>query len=226
MVIIGGTGTLFGAIVGALLISLLEYYASLITPDRWPLVLGAAFVLGRDVRPRGRRRNCVQALREGVAAMEVLRVERLSKSFDGVRALDDVSFSVRAAERLGIIGPNGAGKSTLFNVLSGVLPPTTGSISLYADDITDLPAHRRARLGLARSFQNGEPFSEPDSVRESLSRRSREADRHGIVCFPRSARTRTSCRKSSRGWSVEAFGRSNSSRWISSPTESSGSWSS
>ena len=85
--------------------------------------------------------------------MEALRVEGLSKSFDGVRALDEVSFSVRAGERLGIIGPNGAGKSTLFNVLSGVLPPTTGRISLYAHDVTDLPAHRRARLGLARSFQ-------------------------------------------------------------------------
>ena len=85
--------------------------------------------------------------------MEALRVERLSRSFDGVRALDDVSFSVRAGERLGIIGPNGAGKSTLFNVLSGILPPTTGKISLYARDITDLPVHRRARLGLARSFQ-------------------------------------------------------------------------
>lgn len=85
--------------------------------------------------------------------MEALRVEGLSKSFGGVHALQDVSFSASAGERLGIIGPNGAGKSTLFNVLSGVLPPTTGEIYLYSKHITNLPAHRRAHLGLARSFQ-------------------------------------------------------------------------
>jgi len=85
--------------------------------------------------------------------MEALRVEGLSKDFGGVRALRGVSFSVEAGEHLAIIGPNGAGKTTLFNLLSGQLPPTAGSVYLFGQEITNMPAHRCAHLGIARSFQ-------------------------------------------------------------------------
>jgi branched-chain amino acid transport system ATP-binding protein len=85
--------------------------------------------------------------------MEVLKVENLSKDFGGVRAVHNVSFDVAAGERLAIIGPNGAGKTTLFNLLNGQLRPTGGRVLFGKRDITYLPTHRRAHLGLARSFQ-------------------------------------------------------------------------
>jgi branched-chain amino acid transport system ATP-binding protein len=85
--------------------------------------------------------------------MEVLKVEGLSKRFGGVYSLEDVSFSVSGGERLAIIGPNGAGKTTLFNVLAGQLSATRGRVYLFEQEITNLAPHRRARLGMARSFQ-------------------------------------------------------------------------
>ena len=85
--------------------------------------------------------------------MEALKVDNLFISFGGVQALRDVSFSVETGEKLAIIGPNGAGKTTLFNVLNGQLPPSEGRIYLYGKDITGLPTHSRAHLGLSRSFQ-------------------------------------------------------------------------
>jgi branched-chain amino acid transport system ATP-binding protein len=80
-------------------------------------------------------------------------VEGLSKSFEGVQALLDVSFSVEKGERLVIIGPNGAGKTTLFNLITGEIFPTLGRVSLFEQDVTHLPPHRRTHLGIARTFQ-------------------------------------------------------------------------
>jgi branched-chain amino acid transport system ATP-binding protein len=85
--------------------------------------------------------------------MEVLRVEKLSKNFGGLRAVSSVSFSVEKGERIALIGPNGAGKTTLFNLLNGQLSPTTGHVYLSGKDITRMTVHQRAHLGLARSFQ-------------------------------------------------------------------------
>jgi branched-chain amino acid transport system ATP-binding protein len=83
----------------------------------------------------------------------VLDIKAVAKSFGGLSVLKDVSFSVAKGERRGIIGPNGAGKTTLFNVISGYLPPTAGRVVFQGADVTQLPAHRRARLGLGRTFQ-------------------------------------------------------------------------
>jgi branched-chain amino acid transport system ATP-binding protein len=85
--------------------------------------------------------------------MEALIVEGLSKDFGGVHAVSNISFRVGVGERLVIIGPNGAGKTTLFNLINGQLSPTAGRIYFYGQDITDIPTHRRAHLGQARSFQ-------------------------------------------------------------------------
>jgi branched-chain amino acid transport system ATP-binding protein len=77
----------------------------------------------------------------------------VSKSFGGLRAVEDVTLSVRPGERRALIGPNGAGKTTLFNLISGTLPVSEGAISLFGQDVTRAPTHRRAALGLARTFQ-------------------------------------------------------------------------
>ena len=90
--------------------------------------------------------------------MSYLAVEHLSISFGGIRAVDDVSFEVEEGEVFAIIGPNGAGKTTLFNLVSGIYFPDGGSVRFAGRDITSLPAHRIAPLGLARTFQNIELF--------------------------------------------------------------------
>ncbi len=82
-----------------------------------------------------------------------VEVEALVKDFGGLRALDGVTLRVDPGERRAIIGPNGAGKTTLFNIITGLLPPTAGRILLEGRDITGLPPHRRAQLGLGRTFQ-------------------------------------------------------------------------
>src|SRR6266511_2824259 len=85
--------------------------------------------------------------------MFALTLEGVSKAFGGLRAVDGVSLEVRAGERRAIIGPNGAGKTTLFSLISGELPPSEGRIVLFGRDITRLPPHRRAALGLGRTYQ-------------------------------------------------------------------------
>ena len=73
--------------------------------------------------------------------------------FGGLRAVDGVELAVRPGERRALIGPNGAGKTTLFNLIAGALPVSLGRIELFGRDVTRMPAHRRAALGLARTFQ-------------------------------------------------------------------------
>ena len=90
--------------------------------------------------------------------MELLAINNLSKSFGGVQALTDVSFAVAAGEIVGLIGPNGAGKTTCFNLINGLLPASAGGIRLDGKDMGSLPPYRRARLGLARTFQNIQLF--------------------------------------------------------------------
>ncbi len=83
----------------------------------------------------------------------ILETRNLRKEFDGLVAVDNVSLKVREGRLHAIIGPNGAGKTTLFNLISGILPPTSGRILLRGQDITGLPPHEIARRGIGRSFQ-------------------------------------------------------------------------
>ena len=85
--------------------------------------------------------------------MTALVVDHLVVRFGGLDVIDDLSFSVRAGERLVIFGPNGAGKTTLFNVITGQLHPTAGRVSLFGQDITAVSVARRVDLGLGRTFQ-------------------------------------------------------------------------
>ncbi len=82
-----------------------------------------------------------------------LVLENVTVAFGALKAVDDVSLSVKRGERRAIIGPNGAGKTTLFNAITGVFPPTSGRITFEGKDVTRMPAQKRARLGMSRTFQ-------------------------------------------------------------------------
>ena len=84
----------------------------------------------------------------------MLELKQVSKQFGGLAALSTISFSVEPGEILGIIGPNGAGKTTLFNLITGVFPPTSGTISYCSQPVVGLKPHRITGLGIARTFQN------------------------------------------------------------------------
>jgi branched-chain amino acid transport system ATP-binding protein len=88
----------------------------------------------------------------------MLRVCGLSKRFGGFLAVNQVSFEVKAGEILGLIGPNGSGKSTTFNMIAGMLRPTSGSILFNGKELGGLPAHRICHLGVGRTFQIPRPF--------------------------------------------------------------------
>jgi branched-chain amino acid transport system ATP-binding protein len=88
----------------------------------------------------------------------VLVVDGLLKRFGGFTAVNRVSFSVDQGEILGLIGPNGSGKSTIFNMLSGTLPPSAGSITFDGAEIAGLPPHRIINRGIGRTFQIPRPF--------------------------------------------------------------------
>jgi branched-chain amino acid transport system ATP-binding protein len=108
--------------------------------------------------------------------LSLLETDDVSVRFGGVQALAGVSISAEAGVVTGLIGPNGAGKTTLFNVISGLQAPTHGRVRFDGRDVTDLPVHRRARLGLARTFQRLEIFgslSVSDNVRVAVEMRRR-----------------------------------------------------
>ena len=88
----------------------------------------------------------------------MIEVHDLHRHFGGARAVDGASFAVGEGSITGLIGPNGAGKTTLFNVVAGVLPPTSGRVTLAGEDITGLPPHALFGLGLLRTFQIAREF--------------------------------------------------------------------
>ena len=97
---------------------------------------------------------------QGVAASApILTATGVEKSFGALKALGGVDLALAPSERLGIIGPNGSGKTTMINCITGTLRPERGRIAFAGQDITDLPPHRRARLGIARTFQIPQPFT-------------------------------------------------------------------
>jgi len=115
---------------------------------------------------------------------DTLRASAVSRSFEGVHALQDVTLELRRREVVGLIGPNGAGKSTLVNVLTGFDLPTSGAVELRDRDITRWSASRRGRHGLARTFQHSHPFRSL-SVRENV-----EVAALGTGASPATARRR------------------------------------
>ncbi|HVI88936.1 MAG TPA: ABC transporter ATP-binding protein [Dongiaceae bacterium] len=100
---------------------------------------------------------------------DMLEARSVSKSFGGVAAVDDVSFTIGTGEVVGLIGPNGAGKTTMFNLLAGSLQPSRGDILLQQHSLAGLPAYRRLALGLGRTFQIPRLFAEMTVVENLLT---------------------------------------------------------
>jgi branched-chain amino acid transport system permease protein len=174
MTVIGGRLSAAGAIVSALLITYLqEWFRS--SGNYTMIAYGSVTLLFLILAPYGLigalervRSHLLPEPPEPVpepkpltlpktAAAEaapLLRLDGISKSFGGVRAIEDVSLELRAGEVVGLIGPNGSGKTTLLNIVSGIYTADRGSVSIAGRDAARLPAFKIARLGVARTFQH------------------------------------------------------------------------
>ena len=171
MALLGGVRSSFGALLGTGLLVILPEWLRFLK-QVYLAVYGAAVILIMVFLPEGiwgymaarvrRVRPAPEAApplpllgRRGEATEEVvLETAGLAKHFGGLRALDGVDLAVRRGTVHALIGPNGSGKSTLINVVTGLYRATAGRVLLLGRDVTALPPHRRASLGLARTFQN------------------------------------------------------------------------
>ena len=97
----------------------------------------------------------------------MLQLDNVTVRFGGLTAVNDVSLKIEGQQIVGLVGPNGAGKTTLFNVISGLVRPTSGRVLFKGEDIVRQPLYRRARIGLGRTFQIPQPMHEL-TVRENL----------------------------------------------------------
>ena len=184
MAVLGGAGYVWGGVAGAVLITLLREWLQDLLPallgtsgNYETVALGILIILTLQFArrglwpllerlvPAGPPRLLTRALTFPhrplpARGTEVLRVEHAVKQFGGLRAVNDVSFSVNAGEIVGLIGPNGAGKSTMFNLVTGVSPATSGAVTVLGRAAGRLPARTIHRLGLSRTFQHVKQFSE------------------------------------------------------------------
>ncbi len=172
--IVGGAGTLAGPVLGTLLLVFLRDFLSTVLISVYPILVGAILIVSITFFPKGIvgsvlawRRGRVRAAAPATSTPRVLlddsreRVDGrgppileargLTRTFGGLVAVNGVDFTVRRGEIRAVIGPNGAGKTTLFNLITGVLPPTSGRILFRGRDITGLPVHRISQEGIART---------------------------------------------------------------------------
>jgi branched-chain amino acid transport system permease protein len=185
MAVLGGLGTFVGPFLGAIVLTVLPHELQVFQTHQL-LIYGALLMVSYVAFPRGlaglvRVRESflkvgpkpVRGTEPSVARVRsdqtgaLLTIEGLAKSFDGVRALNDVTMAVRPGEIHGLIGPNGSGKTTLVNLVSGVYEIDRGSVSFGGDPLKGLPPYVIARRGLVRTFQNPHIFRRL-SVRENL----------------------------------------------------------
>jgi branched-chain amino acid transport system permease protein len=193
MAVLGGTGSVWGAVLGAFAVEFLDEGLRDLIPTILPGAVGEVQLIGFGVvltavilflpggihglyrRLLDRRRHTAVSVEASTVDTSdetpllprvgrpepgtvMLEVEHLTRRFGGVTAVDDVSFAVRAGEIFGLIGPNGAGKTTCFNMVSGVLTPSAGKVSLNGDRIDGRKPHVFARARATRTFQNLQIF--------------------------------------------------------------------
>ena len=179
MAVVGGVGHVWGAVVGAGIIKLMDDQLQVLLPkligtsgSYEVIVFGVALVLVLKYLPDGLWSLVAKHMprsnrQEDWAAADslderskpqhgepVLDVQAVRKQFGGLVAVNDISFQIKAGQIVGLIGPNGAGKSTTFNLITGVLPLTAGSVQYRGETISGLPSRDIARRGMARTFQH------------------------------------------------------------------------
>ncbi len=179
MAVLGGVGHVWGAFLGAGVVKLVEDQLQVLLPrligtsgNFETVVFGVILVVVLKYAPEGlwsfvarwvpaarRKRDWADApalpTRDKPAAGEpLLQVQAVRKEFGGLVAVNDVSFDIRAGDIVGLIGPNGAGKSTTFNLITGVLPLTSGRVIYRGEDISGMPSRAIARRGISRTFQH------------------------------------------------------------------------
>ena len=205
MAVVGGVGYVWGAIVGAGLVKLLDDYLQVALPaligtsgSYEVIVFGVALVLvlkylpdglwsmvARRFPPPARAVNWQDAddlpVRAKPASGEpVLVVEKVRKQFGGLVAVNDISFDIAAGQIVGLIGPNGAGKSTTFNLITGVLSKTSGQVQFCGEDVSALASREIARKGMARTFQHVKMIADM-TVLENVAMGAYTRGRSGVL---------------------------------------------
>jgi branched-chain amino acid transport system permease protein len=204
MAVLGGVGYVWGALIGAGVVQILKDQLQVWLPrligtsgNYEIIVFGILLVLvlqyARDglwafiaaLLPRVDRKvdwaaaEALPARAKPPPGQVVLDVRAVRKEFGGLVAVNDVSFDVKAGEILGLIGPNGAGKSTTFNLVTGVLPATSGEVSLLGRRIDSLASRKIARLGVSRTFQHVKMIAAM-TVLENVALGAHLRGRHGV----------------------------------------------
>ena len=179
MAVVGGIGTVGGAFMGAALVKLAEDQLKVILPalfggsgnyeiivfgivlvlvlrfapdGLWPLV--SRWLPARRAKPVDESAPKLSARSHPPRGAALLDVRKIRKQFGGLTAVNDISFTIKAGDIVGLIGPNGAGKSTTFNLVSGVLPLTSGEVELLGERVDGRTSRQIARAGLSRTFQH------------------------------------------------------------------------
>jgi len=199
MVVLGGMGSITGSILAAAVLTILPEYLRVLANLRM-VIYSIALIALMLLRPRGLfgtteawdyLRNWLRKRRPAKPAPDpqvgfLIDVKKASIRFGGLTAVSEFSLQVKPRELIALIGPNGAGKTTVFNLLTGVYPPSDGSIVVAGRDTRGLAPHAIAHLGVARTFQNIRLFRELsafDNVRIACHHLTREsmgaAVRHG-----------------------------------------------
>ena len=165
MVVLGGLRSLLGIILGVFTLVIIPELLRAYSIYRM-LIYGIALILLAIYRPEGLIPQSVplvtiptgkdQASLTGISGDKghAIKIQDITCCFNGLTALSKVNFNVKQGEVIGIIGPNGAGKTTLFNVLTGVIKPQSGQVTILGNDVTYMPPHKIAELGIVRTFQN------------------------------------------------------------------------
>ncbi len=158
MVVLGGLGSITGCIIGA---GVMTIVSALLAdfPELRMVIIAILLIILMIFRPNGIMGNKEFKLnflnsKRKVKRMALLKVEKLSKSFSGLKAVSNLDMEIEAGELVGLIGPNGAGKTTVFNLLTGVYTPTEGMITFQDRKMNGLPPYKVSHLGMARTFQN------------------------------------------------------------------------